>query len=145
MEEAATQSKKKRSFSALSYLQDFMNASNHDRINWEDLTHNHMNQYFWGSFATYMVKYASNKTKVKFSDGNSSSSKKSAKSRKKQRQLLFSRIHSKCVQVQKQIFSVNFWAIRNQFKKRKQSKDKDNFRVSNDPLAYFYASIDFPA
>ena len=59
---------------------------------------------FWGTFETYMGKYARNKTKVKFSDFISSASKKSAKSRKKLRQMIFSRIHTKAVQVQKQIF-----------------------------------------
>ena len=41
-----------------------------------------MTQEFWGSFATYMGKYASNKTKVNFDDGNSSALKKSPKSLK---------------------------------------------------------------
>ena len=80
MEEEATESKKKRSVAALSHLQDFMHASNHDLIKWEDLTHDHMTQYFWGLFATYMGKHARNKTKVKFANGNSSASKNSAKS-----------------------------------------------------------------
>ena len=91
VEEATTESKKKFSVSSLSHLQDFMHTSNHELINWEDLTHDHMTQYFWGPFSTYMGKYASNKTRVKFADGNSSSSKKSAKIRKIQRQLLFSK------------------------------------------------------
>ena len=80
VEEVATESKKKFSFAALSHLQDFMHASNHDLINWEGLTHDCMTQDFWGPFATYMGKYARNKTKGKSSDGNSSASKKSAKS-----------------------------------------------------------------
>ena len=37
--EAATESKKKRTVAAMSHLQDFMNASNNNPINWEDLTH----------------------------------------------------------------------------------------------------------
>ena len=80
VDELAIESKRKILVSVLSHLQDFMYASDHDPINWEDLTHDHMTQYFWVSFATYMGKYSSNKTKVKFSDGNSSASKKSAKS-----------------------------------------------------------------
>ena len=80
VEEAATESKNKRSVAAMSHLQYFMRASNNDLINWEDLTHYHTTQYFWGPFVTYMVKYANNKTRVKFADGNSSDSKKSAKS-----------------------------------------------------------------
>ena len=108
VEEAVTESKKKRSVAALYHLQDFMHASNHEPINWEELTHDHTNQAFWGPFATYIGKYARNKSEVKFSDGNSSALKKSAKSRKKQIQLLFSRIHRKAVQFQKQIF---FWKL----------------------------------
>ena len=71
VEEAATESKKKRSVDDLSHIQDFVHASNHDTINWQNLTHDHMTQDFWGPFETYMGKYARNKTKVKFSDGNS--------------------------------------------------------------------------
>ena len=62
VEEAETESKKKRPVAALSHLQQFMHASNHDPINWEDLTHDHMTQDFWGPFVTYMGKYAMNKT-----------------------------------------------------------------------------------
>ena len=127
MEEAATEFNKKRSVAALYHLQDFMHASNYDPINWEDITHDHMTQYFWGLFETYMGKYARNKTKVKFSDGNSSASKKIAKIRKKQRQLLFSRIHPKVVQVQKQTF---FWKLlghQNSTRKNKQFKEKGDF------------------
>ena len=89
VEEAATEPNKKCSVAALSHLQDFIHAINHDLINWEDLTHNHMTQDFWGPFTTYMGNYARNKTKVKFADGNSSTSKKSAEIREKLRQLLF--------------------------------------------------------
>ena len=60
-----------------------MHASNHDPINWEDLTHDHMTQDFWGPFSTYVGKYARNKTKVDFADENSSSSRKSLKNWKK--------------------------------------------------------------
>ena len=52
VEEVATEYKKKCSIDALSHLQDFMHASNHDPINWEGLTHDHMTQDFWGPFAT---------------------------------------------------------------------------------------------
>ena len=83
VEYAATESKKKRSVAALCHLQYFMQASNNYPINLEDLTHDHMTQYFWGSVATYMGKYAGNNTKVKFSDDNSSALKKSVKSRRK--------------------------------------------------------------
>ena len=62
-----------------------MHASNHELINWEDLNHDNMTQAFWGPFATYMGKYARNKGKVKFSDGNASSSKNSANIQKIQR------------------------------------------------------------
>ena len=62
VEEAAPEFKKKRSVAALYHTQDFMQASNHDPINWEDLTHDHMTQDFWGPFVTYMGKYAMNKT-----------------------------------------------------------------------------------
>ena len=65
-----------------------------------------------------MGEYARNKTKVKFTDGNSSALKKSAKIRKKLIQLIFSRIHTKAVQVQKQIFSGNFQTIENQSGKK---------------------------
>ena len=114
-----------------------MHAGNHDLINWEDLTLDHMTQYFWGSFATYMDKYTGNKTKVEFYDGNSSASKKSAETRKeKKRQLLFSRIHPESVQVQTQIF---FWkrfghqkSIRN---KANNLKTKVSFQLSNDSLS----------
>ena len=44
VEESATESKKKRSVAALSHLQYFMRASNHNPINWEDLTHDHMSK-----------------------------------------------------------------------------------------------------
>ena len=54
MEEAATVSNKKRSVAALSHLQEFMHASNHDPINWEDPTHDNMTQDFWGQFSTGM-------------------------------------------------------------------------------------------
>ena len=57
VKEVASEPKKKCSVAALSPLQDFMQASNHDPINWEDLTHDHMTQYFWGPFETYMGKY----------------------------------------------------------------------------------------
>ena len=79
VEEAATEFNKKCSVAAMSHLQNFMHASNNDPINWEDLTNDHMTQSFWGPFETYMGKYASNKTRVKFADGNSSASKLSAK------------------------------------------------------------------
>ena len=108
VEEAANEPNKKCSVAALSHLQDFMRASNHDPINREDRTHDHMTQDFWGQFLTYMGKYERNEKKVKFADGNSSASKKSAKIRRKKRQLLFSRINPKAVQVQKQIF---FWKL----------------------------------
>ena len=63
---AATEYKKKFTVDALSHIQDFMHASNHDLINWKELTCDHMTQAFWGPFATYAGKYASNKIKVKF-------------------------------------------------------------------------------
>ena len=44
--EAATESKNKRLVAAMSHLQDYMNASNNNPINWDDLTHDDMNQYF---------------------------------------------------------------------------------------------------
>ena len=108
MEEAATEYKKKRSVAALFHFQDFMHASNHDPINWDNLTHDHMTQDFWGQFATYMGKYAMNNKNIRFSDGNLLTSKKSVKIRKKQRQLLSSIVHPKAVQIQKQIF---FWKL----------------------------------
>ena len=106
-----------------------MRSSNHDPINWGDLTHDHITQYFWVPFATYMGKYSRNKTKVKFDDVNSSALKKSAKSLKKLRQLLLSRIHPKSVQVQKRYFSGNLRAIRNKSRKRKQSEANGEFSI----------------
>ena len=46
VEEAATGSKKKPSVDTLSHMQYFVHASNHDPINWEDLTHYHMTHVF---------------------------------------------------------------------------------------------------
>ena len=66
VEEAATKYKRKHSVDSLYHLQDFMHAISHDSINWEDLTNDHMNQYLWVSFATYMGKYARNKTMMNF-------------------------------------------------------------------------------
>ena len=83
MEEAATEYKKKRSVADLFHLQDFMHASNHDPINWDNLTHDHMTQDFWGPFETYMGKYAMNNKNIRFSDGNLLTSKKSVQIRKK--------------------------------------------------------------
>ena len=71
LEEAANESKKRSSVAAISHLQDFIHTSYYDLINWEDLTHDHMTQEFWVPFATYMVNYARNKTKVEFADVNS--------------------------------------------------------------------------
>ena len=56
------------------HLQDCMEPSKHDPIKWEDLTYDHMTQYFCGCFMTYMGKYAGNKIKLKFAEGNSSAS-----------------------------------------------------------------------
>ena len=66
----------------MSHIQYFMHASNNDLINWEDLTHDHMTQYFWVPFANYMSKYSRNKTKIKYDDGNSSALKRSTKTLK---------------------------------------------------------------
>ena len=131
MEEATTESKRKLSVAELYHIQEFMHASNQDPINWKKLTNYHMTQYFWGTFETYMGKYARNKTKVKFSDFISSASKNSAKSRKKLRQILFSRIHTKAVQVQKQIF---FWKLSGH---QKSIREKANSlkKISNESLA----------
>ena len=71
VEEAATESNKRSSVAALYHLQYFIHTSYYDLIIWEDLTHDHMTQEFWVPFATYMGKYDSNKTKVRFADGNS--------------------------------------------------------------------------
>ena len=70
VEEASTESKKKRSVSDLSHIQDFMRAVNHDPINWGDPTRDHMTQDVLGPFATYMGKYERNKKKIKFDDDN---------------------------------------------------------------------------
>ena len=82
MDEAATGSKRKHSVDALSHLQYFMDASKHKPIKWEGLTRYHMYQKFWGSFSTYLGKYARDKTKVKFANVNPSASKKSVGSLK---------------------------------------------------------------
>ena len=81
VEEAETGSKSKCSLVAVSHIQDFMNASKHRPIKWEDLTYDNMNQYFWDYFDTCMVKYANNKTKLELADDNSSATKKSVRSR----------------------------------------------------------------
>ena len=90
VEEAATESKMKRSVATLSHLQYFMHSSNHNPINWEDLTHDHMTQYVWCPFVTYMGKYARNKTKVKFDDCNSSDLKNSKRIKKSNKDSFFS-------------------------------------------------------
>ena len=82
VEEAETESKKKRLVTALCHLKDFMNASNHDPINWEDFTHDTITQAFCVKFVTFMGKYARNKTRVKFADGFSSALKNSTRSKK---------------------------------------------------------------
>ena len=89
-----------------------MEASKHNPIKWENLTYDTINQDFMGFFATYMGKFARNKTKVKFSDVNSSALKKSVKGHKKQRHLLMSSFHPKAVQVQKHIFLETFGQLR---------------------------------
>ena len=85
-----------------------MDKNKHNLINWGDLTYNKITQYFWGDFETYTSKYARNKTKVNFNYGNSSSLKICVGSRKKERQIILSRVHPKSMQVQKDIFSGNF-------------------------------------
>ena len=50
VEEAETGSKSKCSLVAVSHIQDFMNASKHRPIKWEDLTYDNMTQYFWVVF-----------------------------------------------------------------------------------------------
>ena len=60
-----------------------MDASKNNSIKWEDITYDHMNQYFWGCFATYRGKFARNKTNVNFTDGNWSASKEILRSLKK--------------------------------------------------------------
>ena len=107
LEEADTEYRKKCSVAALSHIQNCMHASNNDTINWEGLAHYQTIQDFCGPFATYIDRYARKMEKVKVSVGNSSAYKKSAKIRKKQRQLLFS-MRPKAVQLQNQIF---FWKI----------------------------------
>ena len=97
-----------RSVADLSHIQDFMDTSNHDLIKWEDLTHEHMSQTYWGSFMTYMGRCARNKTKVKFAYGDLQASKKSVISLKKQIHFLISRVNPKAVQVQKHTL---FWKI----------------------------------
>ena len=71
VDEAVTEFNSKHSVYDPSHLQNYMDSSKHDPIKWEDLTHDHIIQNNWDSFANYMGKYARNKTKVKFSDGNS--------------------------------------------------------------------------
>ena len=61
MEEAETELKKKWSVSALSNLQDYKNAINHEPSKWEDLEYDQMSHKFWGGFYTYMGKHAMNK------------------------------------------------------------------------------------
>ena len=109
-----------------------MRSSNHDPINWGDLTHDHITQYFWVPFATYMGKYSRNKTKVKFADVNSSALKKSAKSLKKLRQLLLSRIHPKSVQGQKGYFLETFGPSEINQGKGNSLKPMVSFQLSND-------------
>ena len=46
MEEAETELKKKWSVSALSNLQDYKNAINHEPSKWEDLEYDHMYHNF---------------------------------------------------------------------------------------------------
>ena len=63
----------------MSHIQDFMDASKHEPIKQENLTHDSMSQKLWDSFATYLGKYARNEKRVKFADGNLSSSKNSVR------------------------------------------------------------------
>ena len=63
-----------------------------------------MTQGFGDYFGTYTGKYTNIKTKVNFTDGNSSASKKSVRSPKKQSKLLLSRVHFKAVKLPKQMF-----------------------------------------
>ena len=123
-----------------------MRAVNHDPINWEDPTRDHMTQDVLGPFATYMGKYERNKKKVKFDDDNLSASKNSATIWGKI-PLLFSRIRPKSAQVQKHMFFLGiFRAIINQSGLEGDiSKPKVIFHLSSDSLSYFNASTDLPA
>ena len=70
MEEGVTDFRRKLSVAALYHLQDFMDASNHNPIKWEDLTYDNTNQYVLGSYASYIDKFARNKTMVNLADVN---------------------------------------------------------------------------
>ena len=82
VESVATESKRKHSVAALSHLQDYMDAIKNNLIKLGDLTYDHMAQDFLVCSATYLGKYAKNKTMVKFANGNSSASKNSVRSYK---------------------------------------------------------------
>ena len=48
VDESHSESKKKRTAAASGHIQDFMDASSHQRSKWEDLEHCHMTHDFWG-------------------------------------------------------------------------------------------------
>ena len=79
-----------------------------------------------------MGKFARNKTKVKYSDVDSSASKKSERSHKYQIQLLISRFHPKIyVTVKKQIFLETFGPPENNRENSRQLEDKDKSSTFN--------------
>ena len=128
VEEAATEYNKKGLVAALSHLQYFMHASNHETINWEDLIHDHMTQDFWGAFATYMGKYESNNTKFKFADGKSSFSRKSAKILKKTKTASFlNNLSQSCASSKTYIFLETFGPSEINRKNANSSKTKVSF------------------
>ena len=81
VEEANTDSKKKRPVAALAHLQDYMHAINHKPSKWKDMEYDQMYRKFWVGFANYMGKHANNKTMVKFPWGKKTASKKAVMSR----------------------------------------------------------------
>ena len=82
VDEAQSESTKKRTALALGNLQDFMDAIIHQPRKWGDLERFHMTHYFGEKFGTYLGQYEKNKIMVKFPWGNKTASKKGAMIRK---------------------------------------------------------------
>ena len=91
-----------------------------------------MTKYFWGKFATYMGKYASNKKKVKFVDGNSSFSKKSVKGLKKKTAFFLKNSSQRCASSKTDIFWRLLGHQKLSRKKGNSLMPKASFQLSND-------------
>ena len=55
VEVSRSKSKRKRSVTALKYLQDYMNTIKNEPCKWEDLEYAHMLENIWGSFLLTLV------------------------------------------------------------------------------------------